>query len=262
MAIVLIAIAAYLVATGLLLAGVRRNEGETSRVWAVVAVAGVALHATVHLLASRGSGGADLHFFAALSLVGLGMAMLTTAVGARGRMSALGVVVFPLSALALLGYMLYGHVPALHLDWRLLLHAWFALLAYATLAVAALLAIMLWLQERALRRRELHGWLRALPPLVELETLLFRTIAAGFILLSAALLTGVLFVEDLLAQHLMHKTVLSVLSWLAFAALLIGRWRYGWRGTVAVRWTLVAMAFLLLAVFGSKFVLELVLHHP
>jgi ABC-type uncharacterized transport system permease subunit len=133
------------------------------------------------------------------------------------------------------------------------------LLAYATLGIAAVLALLLWAQERALRRREFRDWLRALPPLTELETLLFRTIAVGFALLAATLLTGVLFVENLLAQHLVHKTVLSVLSWLAFGALLAGRWRYGWRGAVAVRWTLVAMALLLLAFFGSKFVLEVVL---
>ncbi|MDQ3268958.1 MAG: cytochrome c biogenesis protein CcsA [Pseudomonadota bacterium] len=263
MTIVLISAAAYLMAAALLVEGVRRNdEAGRSRNWLAPAIVAAVLHASMHLLASRGSGGADLHFFAALSLVGLGMALLTTAVGASGRMAALGVVVFPLAALTVLGYRLHGHVPALDLDWRLLLHAWLALLAYATLAIAALLAIMSWLQERALRRRQLHPWLRALPPLVELETLLFRTVTAGFVLLSAALLTGALFVEDLLAQHLVHKTVLSVVSWLAFAALLIGRWRLGWRGSVAVRWTLVAMALLLLAVFGSKFVLELVLQRP
>jgi ABC-type uncharacterized transport system permease subunit len=69
----------------------------------------------------------------------------------------------------------------------------------------------------------------------------------------------VLFVDDFFAQRLLHKTVLSVLSWLAFGALLIGRWRHGWRGATAVRWTLAAMALLVLAFFGSKFVLELVL---
>ena len=69
-----------------------------------------------------------------------------------------------------------------------------------------------------------------------------------------------LFVENLFAQHLMHKTVLSILSWLAFGALLVGRRRYGWRGATAVRWTLAAMALLVLAYFGSKAVLELVLH--
>lgn len=261
MTIVLIATALYLTAAGLLVTGVRRDAGP-ARIWLIPALGAVALHGTTHLLAWRHSGGADLHFFAALSLVGLGMAALTAIVGASGRMAALGVMVFPLAALTLLGYHGYGHTPAPPLDWPLQLHAWFALLAYATLAVAALLALMLLLQERALRRREFHRWLRALPPLVELETLLFRTIAVGFILLTATLLTGILFVDNLFAQHLVHKTTLSVLSWLAFGSLLAGRWRYGWRGTTAVRWTLAAMALLVLAFFGSKFVLELVLHRP
>ena len=113
-----------------------------------------------------------------------------------------------------------------------------------------------------MRRREFHGWLKALPPLVQLESLLFRTIAVGFGLLTATLLTGVLFVENLFAQHLVHKTVLSILSWLAFGALLYGRRRHGWRGAKAVRWTLAAMGLLVLAYFGSKGVLELVLHRP
>ena len=128
-----------------------------------------------------------------------------------------------------------------------------------TLAVAALLAVMLWLQDRALRRHQFGRWRFALPPLTELETLLFRTVTVGFILLTATLLTGVLFVENFLVQKLTHKTVLSVLSWLVFGCLLVGRWRYGWRGRVAARWTLAAMALLVLAFFGSKFVLELVL---
>lgn len=261
MTLVLVAIALYLISAALLVAGVRREAGPT-RLQQLPALAAVVLHAAAHVLAWRHSGSTDMHFFAALSLVGLGMAAFTALVGAWGRMPALGVMVFPLAALMLLGYHGYGHVPAQPLDWRLQLHAWFALLAYATLAVAALLAVMLWLQERALRRREFHAWLRALPPLVELETLLFRTIAVGFVLLTATLLTGMLFVENLLAQHLVHKTALSVLSWLAFGGLLLGRWRYGWRGATAVRWTLSAMALLVLAFFGSKFVLELVLRRP
>jgi len=185
--------------------------------------------------------------------------VVTVLMGLRGRMAALGVIVFPISAGCLLLYGAFGRHDVQALDWRLLLHAWCALLAYATLAVATLLAVLLWAQERALRRRRLHGWLRALPPLVELETLLFRTIAVGFALLTATLLTGMLFVENLLAQHLAHKTVFSVLSWLGFGALLLGRRRYGWRGATAVRWTLAAMALLVLAFFGSKLVLELIL---
>ena len=263
MTIVLIASALYLLAAGLLVRGLAADSrGEPGRGWLLSASGALALHAIAHVMAWRTGGGADMHFFAALSLVGLGMALLTVFVAARGRMAALGVVVFPVAAAAVVAYGAYGRHVAEGLDWRLQLHAWCALLAYATLAVAALLAIMLWLQERALRRREFHGWRHVLPPLTELETLLFRTIAVGFVLLTATLLTGMLFVSDFFAQHLIHKTVLSMLSWLAFGALLAGRWRRGWRGTTAVRWTLAAMALLVLAFFGSKFVLELVLHRP
>jgi ABC-type uncharacterized transport system permease subunit len=259
MTIVLIAALLYLVAVALLVRTVDREARRGLRAWHAPALAAALLHGSYHLLAWRQAGGADLHFFAALSLVALGMALLTLAVGTRGRMAALGVVVFPIAAVALLAYAGYGRNLAEDLDWHLQLHAGCALLAYATLAIAALLALMLWAQERALRRREFHRWLRALPPLTELETLLFRTITVGFVLLTATLLTGVLFVQDFFAQHLIHKTVLSVLSWLAFGVLLLGRWRHGWRGPMAVRWTLAAMALLVLAFFGSKFVLELVL---
>ena len=127
-------------------------------------------------------------------------------------------------------------------------------------AIAAL-PTLLWLQERALRRREFRPWLRALPPLADLEALLFRVIAVGFALLTLTLVTGVLFVDDLLAQKLVHKTVLSVLSWIVFGVLLVGRRRYGWRGVKAVHWTLTAMLLLLLAFFGSQFVIELVFGH-
>ena len=255
-----IAIALYLTATVLLWRGTLRGNTH-GRGWLPVAALALLFHAETHVEAWRLLQGPDMHFFAALSLVGIGMAGLTTAYGGTGRVPALGIVVLPLAALALLGYALHGHAAAASLmDWRLQLHAWLALLAYATLALAAVLAIFLWVQEGALRRREFPSWLRVLPPLTALETFLFRSIGVGFVLLSATLLTGVLFVENLLAQHLVHKTVLSGLSWLAFGGLLLGRWRRGWRGKRAVGWTLVAMGLLVLAFFGSKFVLELVLH--
>ncbi len=259
MTFVLIAAALYLTATGLLFRRLATLGPSVPAALWLTPLAAVMVHGTAHLRAWHEAGGANLHFFSALSLVGLGMALLTVLVGVRGRMAALGVIVFPIAALVAIGYGLVGRQDPQQLDWPLQLHAWCALLAYATLALASVLAILSLLQERALRQRRLRGWLRALPPLVELETLLFRTIAVGFALLTATLLTGVLFVEDLLAQHLAHKTVFSVLSWLAFGALLLGRRLQGWRGAKAVRWTLGAMILLVLAFFGSNLVLELIL---
>ena len=92
--------------------------------------------------------------------------------------------------------------------------------------------------------------------------MLFRVIAAGFALLTLTLVTGALFVGNLFGQHLVHKTVLSIVAWLVFGVLLYGRWRSGWRGRRAVNLTLIGMAVLVLAFFGSKFVLELILHRP
>ena len=250
---------AYLIAA----AGLVRSlsEGRTpSRSLLWLALPAIALHVAAHALGWARLHGPDLHFFAALSLVGLGMAALSTLAASTQRMEALGVLVYPLAALLLLLYHFAGHGHAETLGWRLQLHAWLALLAYAALAVAAVIACLLWFQERALRHRRLPGWLRALPPLVQLEDLLFRALAASFVLLTLALITGVVFVENLLAQHLWHKTVLSVLSWVVLGILLFGRWRFGWRGPRAVKFTLSAMALLLLAFFGSKFVLELILH--
>lgn len=223
-------------------------------------VLAILAHLALHASAWRLADGVDLGFFAALSLVGLAMAMLSTGFAWIRRFDALGRVVYPLAGLCAFVYGATGVRAAAPLDWPLQLHALLALLAYATLAISALLAVMLWLQDAALRRRQLGSpLLRLLPPLIELEALLFRSIGAGFALLSAALLTGALFVDDLLAQHLAHKTVLSVLSWLVFGALLLGRRLYGWRGRRAVRMTLWAMLLLLLAFFGSKLVLELIL---
>ena len=263
-ALLIFVVLAYLIATALVARWVSADEDARSagdrRMALVAAILAIAGHAGLHIAAWRSFGGPDLHFFAALSLVALAMAALSTLAAWREQLQALGVIVYPLAATMLALYNFYGHFLPNNLDWRLQLHAWIGLFAYATLSLAALLASMLWFQERALRQRRIEGWLRALPPLTQLEQLLFRTIAVGFALLTLVLVTGLLFVHDLLTQHLWHITVLSIASWMVFGWLLYGRWRYGWRGSRAVWFTLWAMGFLLLAFFGSKFVLELILH--
>jgi ABC-type uncharacterized transport system permease subunit len=257
----LVAAALYLAASARLLRRVapaaNGERRDASTLVLALVLPAVALHALAHWLDARALGGWDPSFTAALSLVALGMALLTALAVRAPRLDALGIVVFPLAAVLLLVFRFVGHGRSDAFDWRMLLHIWLALLAYATLALAALLALMLWLQERSLRHRQVPAWLGALPPLTQLELLLFRSLGVAFVLLSATLLTGVLFVEDMLAQHLWHKTVLSGLSWIVLAVLLFGRWRWGWRGPRAVKLTLTAMGLLLLAYFGSKYILGL-----
>jgi ABC-type uncharacterized transport system permease subunit len=102
----------------------------------------------------------------------------------------------------------------------------------------------------------------AMPPLLTLERFLFRLVVLGYALLTLTMLSGIVFSEELFGKPLTwtHKVVFSVLGWLVFGALLVGRYRYGWRGKVALRWILVGSVLLLLAYIGSKFVLEAILH--
>lgn len=151
-----------------------------------------------------------------------------------------------------------GHALERH-DWEIGAHIVLSAIAYAVLSIAVVLAVALALLDRRLRRRKPLGWLAILPSVEALETGAFQALAAGFALLSLALFSGFVFVEDLFAQHLIHKTVLSCLAWLVFAVLLFGRWRFGWRGRTATGWTLSGFALLALAYFGSKFVLETIL---
>lgn len=258
--------ALYLVATVIVSGGINTEAPDQRarqlRAAALIGIAAALFHLTVLIQQAIAPHGLDLNFFAALSAVSGAVALLCSVlILRRAQLAALGFAVFPLAAACLLAYALRGDAAASASapTWQIQLHAALALLAYATLSVAALIAVMLWLQERALRRREFPGVLRVFPPLTLLEALLFRLIGAGFALLTLALLSGVVFVENLLAQHLWHKTVFSGLAWLVFGTLLFGRWRYGWRGRRAVRLTLTAMLLLALAFFGSKLVRELIL---
>jgi ABC-type uncharacterized transport system permease subunit len=224
----------------------------------IAASVAVLTHAAI--LVGQHGGGVDLHFFAALSLVAGCVAALCLLVNLARPVAALGTIVFPLAAILLaIAVFLAPHTEPLPIDWQIKLHVIFSLLGFSVLSVAAVLAILLALQEHALRARRFDGIAAALPPLTLTETLMFQMIGAGFVLLTVAILIGFLFVDNVFAQHLIHKTVLSICAWIVFGALLLGRWRYGWRGRRAVRMTLSGMALLLLAFFGSRFVLELVL---
>lgn len=255
----LLAIALYLAGASLLAAPLTGCPRTPQRPGLAAASLAVLMHAAALLGAHAGR--LDLHFFAALSLVACVVAALTLLVNLSRPVAGLGVIVFPLAALLLaLDVFLAPPTTPHPLDWQISLHVAVALLAYSLLSIAAVVAVLLALQERALRAHRPTRLMRALPPLVQTEALLFRLIGGGFALLTLTLLSGALFIQNIRAQHLIHTTVLSVLAWLIFGVLLWGRWKHGWRGRSAVNLCLIGMAVLLLAFFGSKAVLELILH--
>jgi ABC-type uncharacterized transport system permease subunit len=144
-------------------------------------------------------------------------------------------------------------------SWEIVAHIVLSTLAYALLTIGVALTLALRLLDRRLRGRRPLGWLTALPSVEALEAGTFQALTAGFAVLTLALFSGFVFVDNLFAQHLVHKTVLSCLAWFVFAVLLFGRWRFGWRGRTAATWALSGFALLALAYFGSKIVLESIL---
>ncbi len=144
-------------------------------------------------------------------------------------------------------------------SWQMNTHIFSSIIAFSLLNIAALQAIFLSIQEQQLRKHPPRKIILTLPPLQTMESLLFQLISTGVIFLTVSLFSGFIFIDDLFAQHLAHKTVLSILAWLIFSALLYGRSRYGWRGQTAIQWTLIGFTSLLLAYFGSKLALELIL---
>ena len=140
------------------------------------------------------------------------------------------------------------------------LHLALAMIAYGLFVIALLHATLMAVAERQLHQKGTVAFPN-LPPLLTLESLLFRMIGAAFVFLTLTLITGFAFSEALFgrAMRFDRKTVFAILSWLTFGWLLAGRWRYGWRGRTALRWTLSGFVLLILAYVGSRFVLEVVL---
>lgn len=203
----------------------------------------------------------DFSFFNAGALVGLCIVALLLIAGLDKPIEKLGIAVYPLAAL-LLGLDICFPEQARLLstyNWQMSLHVLSSIIAFSLLNIAALQAILLAIQDLQLRKHSPQRLILALPPLQAMETLLFQLIATGLAFLTIALISGFVFIDDLFAQHLVHKTVLSIIAWLIFSGLLLGRIRYGWRGSIAIQWTLIGFVLLLMAYFGSKLVLELIL---
>jgi ABC-type uncharacterized transport system permease subunit len=178
----------------------------------------------------------------------------------RRPLESLAVVILPLAAFALGLDMVLPttHVLAESLPPGLRIHIALAVAAYSLFAIAALQAIFIALAEHKLRQR--HPILHFLPPLPTMENVMFQLTLLAFVLLTLSLLLGALFIENIRAQHLAHKIVFSVLAWGVFATLVVGRWRYGWRGRHGVKFVSAGFVLLALAYFGTKVVLELILH--
>ena len=262
----LIACAAYGVLAAYFWRAQARGEGDGVSRGAIghLVLIPLALHGYLLTQNVFASGGLNLSMTNALSLI----IWLTLVVYSVARffypIGGLQALVLPLAAVTVLLPELFPSEHPLSNTGLLafMAHIAAAMLAYSLFTIAVLHAVLISQVEKRLHHATLPRVLQNLPPLLTMETLLFRMIAVGFVLLTLTLASGVLFSEEIFgkAWQFNHKVLFGFISWLVFAVLLWGHHFYGWRGRIAVRWTVSGFVFLLLAYLGSKFVLEVLLH--
>jgi len=252
----------YLVAAVLLYKSIRTPDSGWRHASFAFALVGVLFHTIAEANNWFGSAVPDVNLPHLGSLCALViMVLLITSTFTRNTLYDAGLVALPIAAGVIMLEWVLPHdvIPMTHLSSGVTVHLISSVLAFGVLSIAGVYALFAAIIDHLLRHHHLSPLVKTLPALEVLESLLFQLITTGWLLLSLSLFSGLLFINDIFAQHLLHKTVLSIMAWLVFALLLWGRWRYGWRGSLAVRMTLAGIVLLLLAYFGSKLVLEVFL---
>ena len=255
-----LSISLYLVSTWLLLRHISQPKAPGKVIYCSWAAA--ITHAGFTSLNILSTGRFSFDFFNTASLIALVVVLLLLSASLRKPVEKLGVALFPIAATMLGLVLVFEHdpSPAPPYNGAMTAHILTSIIAFSLLNIAALQAVLLAIQEQQLKSHPPKRFIQSLPSLQAMESLLFQMLATGILFLTISLASGFAFIQDLFAQHLAHKTVLSILAWIIFSGLLIGRNRYGWRGKTAIQWTLSGFILLLLAYFGSKMVLELILH--
>jgi len=260
--IALLTIFGYVLAAVLLYLGMQPAQTTTKFRKAMLIVSALAMLGNGYLIYQNAYlehvMGLNMSIFNALSAIFWLSTFITLFTSLRSPVENILLVLLPVTAVSVvLAQFFPDHSIVLHArNPALDAHIFISLIAYALITLGALQALMLSWQHRALHSRNPSGLVSKLPPMESVEELMFRFISVGFLLLTLALATGFIFIENIFALHLVHKTILAVIGWFIFAGLLIGRHVAGWRGKTAVNWTLVGYSTLVLAYFGTKVALE------
>jgi ABC-type uncharacterized transport system permease subunit len=227
----------------------------------VIAAVAIAIHASVLFDSISRGGGIHVSLLSSVSLIGLQLAIIGTLAAIdsdlRGVAAGLIVLAAPTALATQIGT---AEVTSSGLAWQLQIHVFTAMFAYGLLAAGAILAIYALVQDRRLRAAKLSSVNQLFAPLEKTERVLYGVASAGIGVLAMSMALGITFVDNIFAQHLVHKTVLSLIALFIFGILLAGRHFAGWRGKRSIYLYLGGFVFLFLAYFGSRYILEVVLN--
>jgi ABC-type uncharacterized transport system permease subunit len=257
----LIAIILYLLGSLFLLRTIVRKKDLQKKTLISIAASAIIFHLIGIYQMLVLPEGINLGIFNMASAFMLAINLLTLGSSIQKPLHNLFVFLFPLSILSIL-LSIFSSTTEPHIigvGKGIAGHIIFSVLSYCILAMATFQALLWSWQNHQIKQHKATGTVRLLPPLQTMEQLLFEMLWFGVILLALGIAMGFVYLDDIFSQQLVHKTVLSLFALLVFSALLVGRKTLGWRGKTAVKWVLSGFSLLMLAYFGSKFVLEVLL---
>jgi ABC-type uncharacterized transport system permease subunit len=257
----LLCAAIYAAASGVIVSGLFHHKGPNKSVSYSLALIALVLH----IMILRGDifiePGQNMSMLNVASLIAwlISLSMLVASFSMPNTI--LLPVVFGFTALVVLlnQFVPDAHIMQINVQAGLLIHISLALFAYACLGIAFLYALQLSYINMRLKEKKSSLLHSSLPPLMAVESILFKLLIVGTILLSLSLVSGFAFLENMFAKEQAHKTALSILAWLVYSVTLIGHFKFGWRGKPIIASTVVGSILLTVAYFGSRFVKEVIL---
>ena len=257
----MVALAAYGTACIRLLMALKNDTAIQQSVQLICGAVGGISHLWLALHLMQTSVGIDFSLVKSVSLISALAVLIVTFSSQRAAIQAVQLVVMPMATILMVSSPIATTtMTPLDVSAGTVTHALLSITAYGVFTIAAALALLLGYAQTQLRHHHLNSLVRHIPPIEALESLIFEMLATGSLLLGLSIVSGLIYLEDIFAQHLIHKTVLSIAALAVYAALSAGHWLQGWRGKAAMRWIAGAYLLLTLAYVGSKLVLEWVLH--
>ena len=244
--------------------GPPRSERKIElKVLRAIHIIGLFLHASALVMVLDLGNSLNLALGTTVSGVAWLIVLLHLVSNLRAPLTSLGILIFPTALIAtLVGWLYPGtlHTPEFG-SIAAKSHLLIAGLSYGLLSLAVAQSILLFFLDRLIRNKHPAALWLSFPPMETMELILFRLIVSGFTLLTATLLSGMVFSDRLFGQPfvLNHHVTLAVLAWLSFAVLLVGHQFFGWRGRTAVNWTVSSFVIMALGYFGTRFILEVLL---
>ena len=215
----------------------------------------VAMHGLLCFLSVDFLGQIEIPIQSIALVVTFFMTMIVLLINARMHNQALMLLVYLCAIVALLAN-IWSSEPdeSSFLGVRAFVHVSISISAFSVLGLAALQTTIFTFLRRWLHSKQHLNVVAFLPPLDSVQSLNFRLLTAGWILLSLTIFSGVILYWGQLDEgiHRIHTFVASI-AWILYAALFIGRKSFSWQARTTS--TLSILAFLLLTVsyIGLKF---------